>query len=148
MGEHCSAIQLKKMVEQILDMVPRLAQHRYGNYVVQHLLEHGRKEDKKHIINEIRCKLVDYSKDRCSSNVVEKCIEVSTSGEHAPELEKERAGLMLAVLGEESNPNPPLYQMMEDRFGNYIVQRVIEYSRATRRTSCAGASPQWNRLFG
>merc|ERR1712187_314998 len=102
--EHCSAIQLKNMVEQILDMVPRLAQHRYGNYVVQHLLEHGRKDDKKRIIDAVRINLVEFSKDRCSSNVVEKCIEVSTSGEHAPDLERERAGLMLAVIGADGDP--------------------------------------------
>ena len=31
----------------------------YGNYVVQHMLEHGRKEDKRRIINMIQDNIVE-----------------------------------------------------------------------------------------
>jgi hypothetical protein len=131
--EHCPAKSLERVLEQILAIVPRLAQHRFGNYVIQHLLEHGRCRDKKRVICIMQEGLVMFSKDRCSSNVVEKCIEVATNGEHAPDLEQERAGLIHAVLGEEGDPNPALKQMTEDRFGNYIVQRVWEFSRPNEK---------------
>ena len=36
----------KHRLEQILRNIPVLAKDAYGNYVVQHVLEHGRKEDK------------------------------------------------------------------------------------------------------
>jgi len=131
--EHCAPGQLATMLDQILSSVDRLAQDPYGNYVVQHTLQHGRKEDKKQIINVIKADIVAFAKNKCSSNVVDKCFEVSTTGEHAQALEEERASLMKAVLGEPGSDSPPWQQMVDDRFGNYIVQRVIELSRGAER---------------
>jgi len=131
--EHCASSQLQVMLEQILNSIPRLTQDNYGNYVVQHMLEHGRIDDKKRIISVIRKNLVEFAKHKCSSNVVEKCFEIATIGEHANELEEERRQLMQVVLGAPNDINPPLRQMMDDRFGNYIVQRMIEHSRGTER---------------
>lgn len=127
--EHCASAQLQKILEHILKSIPKLAQDPYGNYVVQHMLEHGRREDKKRIVGIIQDHVVDFAMHKCSSNVVEKCFEIATVGEHAYALEEERQKLMHTVLGGHSDENPPLYQMMDNRFGNYIVQRMIEHSR-------------------
>jgi len=37
------------------------------------------------------------------------------------------------VIGDPGDPNPPLCQMMDDRFGNFIVQRMIEHARGMER---------------
>ena len=129
--EHCGSHQLQKLLEHILRSIPKLAQDPYGNYVVQHMLEHGRKEDKKRIVSIIQDHVVDFAMHKCSSNVVEKCFEIATVGEHAYALDDERAKLMNTVLG--ADDNPPLYQMMDNKFGNYIVQRMIEHSRGKER---------------
>jgi len=127
--EHCASHQLERMLEQILSATARLASDPFGNYVVQHMLEHGRREDKRRIIAVVQTNILEFAKHKCSSNVVERCFEIATVGEHAQVLEAERQALVSAVLGNPSDPHPPLYQMMEDRFGNYIVQRMIEHSR-------------------
>jgi len=64
------------------------------------------------------------------SNVVEKCFEISAVGEHATQLEPDRKQLYAAVLG---GTGSPLVEMLDDRFGNYIVQRMIEYSKGEDR---------------
>jgi pumilio RNA-binding family len=131
--EHCTASQLPKMLDQLLGPVSKLAKDSYGNYVVQHMLEHGRCEDKAAIIGVLSKDIVEYSKNKCSSNVVEKCFEITSVGEHANQLEQERQQLYMAVIGDVRNPNSPLLAMMDDRFGNYIVQRMIEYSKGDDR---------------
>lgn len=124
--EHCAPQQLEPMVEQILNSVPLLAKDPYGNYVVQHMLEHGPIEDTKRIIEIIRTNLLDFAKQKYSSNLVEKCFEVATTGENAKALDDERKQLMRVVLGEPHDLSPPLNQMWDDKFGNYIVQRMLE----------------------
>jgi len=131
--EHCSPHQLQNMLDQILKVIDKLATDPYGNYVVQHMLEHGRVDDKRLIIGVVERNIVDFSKHKCSSNVVEKALEIATVGEHADKLEGERSSLMYAVIGQPHDPNPPLRQMMDDRFGNFIVQRMIEHARGPER---------------
>merc|ERR1719215_9561 len=81
----------------------------------------------------IQDNILALSQNKCSSNVVEKALEISTVGEHASILENERAALFQKVLGNEGDRDPPLKQMMDDKFGNYIVQRMIEHSRGPER---------------
>jgi len=131
--EHCGSHQLDAMLNKILMVIDKLATDNYGNYVVQHMLEHGRLEDKRIIVGVIERNIVEFSKHKCSSNVVEKALEIATVGEHATSLENERSSLMFTIIGNPQDPNPPLRQMMEDRFGNFIVQRMIEHARGPER---------------
>jgi len=131
--EHCASHQLQNMLDQILGKVDKLAIDPYGNYVVQHMLEHGRIDDKRFIMGIVERNITEFSTNKCSSNVVEKAVEVSTVGEHAAQLERERTSLMNKVFGETTDPNPPLRQMMDDRFGNFIVQRMVEHTRGPER---------------
>jgi hypothetical protein len=127
--EHFSVNDLNVMLERILENVPVLAADSYGNYVIQHMLDHSKLEDKKKIIMEVTKDVVKYSKLKHASNVVEKCFEVATTG-GADDLENERAALFESVLGTPGG-HCPLYQIMEDKYGNYIVQRMIEFSTST-----------------
>ncbi|CAJ1360856.1 unnamed protein product, partial [Effrenium voratum] len=106
-------------MEQILYNVAVLAKDAYGNYVVQHVLEHGRKEDKQRIIQTIRGQIADFSREKYSSNVVEKCFEIATVGEHADSdvIQQERAALMRTVL---ESPEV-LLSMCTNTYGNYVA---------------------------
>jgi len=133
--EHFSVSDLGGMLEKILGMVPELAEDSYGNYVIQHMLDHSKLEDKKRIITEVTKDVVKFSKLKHASNVVEKCFEVATAGGN-DDLEKERAALFESVLGKPGVLPVPLYQIMDDRYGNYIVQRMIEFStRSTEKVA-------------
>jgi len=131
--EHCAPHQLEAMLEKIKSHVTELAKHLYGNYVVQHMLEHGRQEDKKAILDAITVNVVEFAKSKCSSNVVEKCFEIASIGEHADALREERRRLYHAILSPQPGNLAPIRQLTDDKFGNYIVQRMIEYSRDPER---------------
>jgi len=51
-----------------------LIQDQYGNYVIQHILERGKPADKAQIIDKIRGNVLQLSKHKFASNVVEKCV--------------------------------------------------------------------------
>jgi Pumilio-family RNA binding repeat len=49
----------------------------YGNYVVSHVLEHGKPEDKLFVISKIKKKVLLLSSHKFGSNVIEKCLVYS-----------------------------------------------------------------------
>ncbi|EYU45944.1 hypothetical protein ABFS82_04G087800 [Erythranthe guttata] len=106
-----------KVMEEILGSVSMLAQDQYGNYVVQHVLEHGKPHERTTIIQELAGKIVQMSQQKFASNVVEKCL---TFGDPS-----ERQLLVNEMLGT-TDENEPLQAMMKDQFANYVVQKVLE----------------------
>lgn len=131
--ENCPAEQLATLLDGLSSAVDKLARDKHGNYVVQCVLEHGRLQDKRKIIEVIRGDLVDFAKNKVSSNVVEKCFQFSTVGVHAEELQEDRRLLMEAMLGSPGDANSPIQKLMHDKFGNYTVQCVIRCSRGEDR---------------
>lgn len=51
-----------------------LIQDQYGNYVIQHVLEKGKPADKAVIVSKVRGQVLQLSKHKFASNVVEKCV--------------------------------------------------------------------------
>ncbi|TKY48395.1 Pumilio-like 2 [Spatholobus suberectus] len=116
--EHCKDPNTQqKVMDEILGAVSMLAQDQYGNYVVQHVLEHGKPHERSAIIKELAGKIVQMSQQKFASNVVEKCL---TFGGPA-----ERQLLVNEMLGS-TDENEPLQAMMKDQFANYVVQKVLE----------------------
>ncbi|XP_059628106.1 pumilio homolog 1-like [Cornus florida] len=116
--EHCGDPKTQQIVmDEILLSVCMLAQDQYGNYVVQHVLEHGKPHERTAIINKLIGQIVQMSQQKFASNVVEKCLTFGT-----PE---ERQILVNEMLGS-TDENEPLQIMMKDQFANYVVQKVLE----------------------
>ncbi|GFP97365.1 pumilio homolog 2 [Phtheirospermum japonicum] len=116
--EHCMDDKTQsKVMDEILGAVSMLAQDQYGNYVVQHVLEHGKSHERTAIIQELAGKIVQMSQQKFASNVVEKCL---TFGDPS-----ERQLLVNEMLGT-TDENEPLQAMMKDQFANYVVQKVLE----------------------
>jgi len=51
-----------------------LAQDQYGNYVIQHVLEHGTAAERLQIVTNLAPQIVAMSMHKFASNVVEKCL--------------------------------------------------------------------------
>jgi hypothetical protein len=139
MLEHCNTShqQLKDILDRIIQLVAqkKLVSNPFGNYVVQHMLEHGRLEDKKRILQVVKNSIFEFSTQKCSSNVVEKCFAIASTGEHAESLKDERSALYQAVL---QNLPPgytdyPIGELADDKYANFIVQRMLEYSKDPER---------------
>ncbi|XP_074563125.1 pumilio homolog 1-like [Curcuma longa] len=116
--EHCNDQEVQSiMMEEIMESVCNLAQDQYGNYVIQHVLQYGKPEERSDIISKLAGQIVKMSQQKYASNVVEKCLTFGT-----PE---ERQILINEILGS-TEENEPLQAMMKDQFGNYVVQKVLE----------------------
>lgn len=131
--ERCDPYQLAGILDSAVKMVSKLARDQHGNYVVQCILQHGRLEDKRRILQAVQEHPVEYAKNKCSSNVVERCMEIAAEGEHAAVLEEDRQNLLRAIIGQPGDQNAPLRQLMADKFGNFIVQRMIKHSTGEER---------------
>ncbi|XP_031251231.1 pumilio homolog 1-like isoform X2 [Pistacia vera] len=116
--EHCHDAKTQSiMMDEILASVCMLAQDQYGNYVVQHVLEHGKPHERSAIIKKLTGQIVQMSQQKFASNVIEKCLTFGTPAE--------RQTLVNEMLGS-IDENEPLQVMMKDQFANYVVQKVLE----------------------
>lgn len=65
MLEHCPEQQAELgIMEEILRATTTLAQDQYGNYVVQHVLEHGQPAEKKDICTKLAGQIVAMSQHK------------------------------------------------------------------------------------
>uniref|UniRef100_A0A672HXQ2 Pumilio homolog 1 n=1 Tax=Salarias fasciatus TaxID=181472 RepID=A0A672HXQ2_SALFA len=126
--EHCLPEQTLPILEELHQHTEQLVQ--YSSRFLQpavfdHVLEHGRAEDKSKIVAEIRGNVLGLSQHKFASNVVEKCVT------HASRAE--RAVLIDEVCSLTEGPHSALYTMMKDQYANYVVQKMIDVAEPTQR---------------
>lgn len=95
--EHCTEEQYKPIMEvsnTALHRIQRffqeihknhemLIQDQYGNYVIQHILNRGKMEDRQMILRAVMGRIVTLSQHKFASNVIEKCVTTSNRAERA-----------------------------------------------------------------
>lgn len=52
--EHCTDEQKRPVLDQLHKHVKSLIVDQYGNYVIQHVIEHGSLEDRDRIVNQVK----------------------------------------------------------------------------------------------
>jgi hypothetical protein len=87
--------------------------------VIQHVLEHGTTEDMAMVHNIVKKNLYMMSRQKFSSNVIEKALQ------HGTEAQKRE---LIRTTMKEENGLCILGDMMRDKFANYVVQKCIEHS--------------------
>ena len=129
--ENCPQSCTDPIYGQIIDKyVPELSKDQFGNYVIQLILEKGkRKEDKRAICQSLLGDARLLSVHKYASNVVEKCIEFCES--------EDKELIIKELLGEDNLSDKAeglsLYNMMDNKYGNYVVQKAIEGANSTLR---------------
>jgi len=109
------------IVKELLHYGLNLVQDQYGNYVIQHLLVHGKSTDRNEIIKQLKGKILQFSQHKFASNVIEKCVQYGN--------EEQRKWLIDEIC---SDPNG-LEIMMKDQYANYVVQKILDVCDAEQR---------------
>lgn len=94
-------------------------QDAFGNYVVQYVLELGQSESSGAIMQGLVGHFAELSMQKFSSNVVEKCLKLGG-------LDPERQGIIREILS-----SPLLPRLLQDSYGNYVVQSALTVSSGT-----------------
>ena len=112
--DHAQGQQRTALVSQITSCAFDLVQDAYGNYVVQYILDLDEANYTRPLCQSFRGKVVALSKQKFSSNVIEKCLRVADVNSRADLIEE-------MLMGNE------LERMLRDSFANYVVQTALDY---------------------
>ncbi|KAF0912232.1 hypothetical protein E2562_013185 [Oryza meyeriana var. granulata] len=113
--EHChNPATQSAVMDEIVERAFDLTEDKFGNYVVQHVLQHGKPEERSSIILKLSGHVVNLSQQKYASNVVEKCLSFGTPDE--------RDSLIREIV----SSGQTFQGLMKDQFGNYVVQRILQ----------------------
>ena len=74
MLEHCEEEQIRPILNEVFERVLDLTKDMYGNYVISHVLEHGKYSDKEFVVTKMKKRVLTLSIHKFGSNVIEKCL--------------------------------------------------------------------------
>jgi len=104
------------LFDAVVEHTNSLAENQYGNYIIQHLFDIGTPSITDQVKQKMVGRYVRYSKQKFSSNVVEKCLKHS-----AQEYSKERnwsSQIVQELLGSAK-------ELISDKYGNYCLQTAL-----------------------
>jgi hypothetical protein len=79
-------------------------------------------------VNAFRSHFYEFSIHKFASNVIEKCIRGASAAEQII--------IFAEVMGEEGNyEDDRITRMVGDQFGNYVVQRIIEFGTDSQQNA-------------
>lgn len=118
--EACKPPALTHILHELHQISEHIIPNMFGNYVPQHILEHGKPGERKRIIEVVQTRLVEYSKEKYASNVVEKCVRFGG--------DDKRHEIMMQLLEQDARDGRQLLPfLIRDPFANYVVQSLLEY---------------------
>eukprot|EP01017_Pseudomicrothorax_dubius_P044422 TRINITY_DN7503_c0_g1_i11.p1 TRINITY_DN7503_c0_g1~~TRINITY_DN7503_c0_g1_i11.p1 ORF type:complete len:221 (+),score=51.06 TRINITY_DN7503_c0_g1_i11:42-704(+) len=113
--------KLSMIYHKLMFSIKDLCVSPFGNYIIQHILDKGPQTERETLLNYIRDNFVALSMNKFASNVTEKSMIHGT-------IEFKKEVLQVIVKPPESNREPiPLFHLIKNEFGNYVVQRLIQH---------------------
>lgn len=127
--EHCVEPQKTDVLDALQLCHKTLLDDQYGNYVIQHVLQHGRVSDRQSLLQIIVASgILTLSRQKFASNVVEKLLKYGTPGQR----NRVVAAMLKKVAHDDSIPSlspggtPIVILMVRDAFANYVVQTALD----------------------
>ncbi len=111
--DHAVGLQKGALVTSIIADAFALVQDPFGNYVVQYILDLSEPCFTEPLCHSFAGKVVYLSKQKFSSNVIEKCIRCAS-----PETKR--------MLIQEILPTQELEKLLRDNYANYVVQTALD----------------------
>ncbi|CAN9256967.1 unnamed protein product [Alternaria alternata] len=115
--DHAVGFQKVDLIRKITAHSFHLVQDPFGNYVVQYILDLNDAAFTTPMCQGFQGKICELSKQKFSSNVIEKCIRCA---------EPHVKGMMIEELLDVEQ----LEQLMRDSYGNYVIQTALEFAPA------------------
>jgi len=120
-------------MDELHRYIPSLVQDQYGNYVIQHILERGQPSEKSLVVSKVLGQVLQLSKHKFASNVVEKCVAYGSPLDRQRLIEEvllpSSSSNAMSTAGKTDNGSSatsPLVLMMKDQFANYVVQKMLD----------------------
>ncbi|KAJ3322555.1 hypothetical protein HDV06_002932 [Boothiomyces sp. JEL0866] len=127
--EHCSQQEKLQVINEIFACTADIAKGQWGNWVIQHILEHGLSSEQNHIISVVLENVFEMSIDQYASKVVEKCVKIASKRDLQQFVEE-------IIKVESDRECPYILSMMNNQYGNYVVQNVLSVAESSQRESC------------
>lgn len=131
-----------QLVQEVVPHAKTLAHDQFGNYAVQQVLQHGTSEARQALIAVFAGHWTEMSMQKFASNVVEKCLSVGSAPERQAIIAEVLDGPTICLdnrLGEGEEAQAlrgvavsPLIAIMVHPYGNYVVQRMIEFGTSSQ----------------
>ncbi|CAI6333901.1 unnamed protein product [Periconia digitata] len=115
--DHASGFQKVQLVGRITANSFNLVQDPFGNYVVQYILDLNEPSFTNPLCHGFQGKIAELSKQKFSSNVIEKCMRCAD-------------GPTKSMMIEELMDPNELEKLMRDSYGNYVIQTALEFAPA------------------
>jgi len=102
----------RRIIKLLYDNLENLIQNPYGNYALQHALDAFQNECNQ-VFEKTFDRIVQYSNQKFSSNVIEKCLVVSS-----PEFKKR--------FIKELVRNDRITELMKNKYGNFVLLKALK----------------------
>ncbi|KAJ3085237.1 hypothetical protein HK100_009115, partial [Physocladia obscura] len=128
--ENCADSDKREIVKEVLVYAADIAKGQWGNWVIQHLLDHGTPGDKSHIFKVVARNVYSMSVDQFASKVVEKVLKSCQR--------RELYDIVDVVISSNmrENGSPGILDMMNNQYANYVVQHMLTLSDPSQREIC------------
>ena len=113
--DHAQGLQRAQLIARITKSAFELVQDPFGNYVVQYILDLNEPEFTRPLCESFCGRIPDLSKQKFSSNVIEKCLRTADDPTKALLIKE-------MLIGNETE------KMLRDNFANYVVQTALDFA--------------------